>query len=53
MEQKQGYTTRTIQRNGATIIVHRPNINEVERKKRAEQIVSGLEHSLHSYLKRG
>ena len=52
MEEKQGYTTKTVEYNGVTIVVHRPIIDEGERKKRTQRIVDGLGHSLRDYLTR-
>ena len=50
---EQTYTTKTIHHNGATIVVRRPNIDEVEREKRVKQIVDSLGYSLRDYLVRG
>lgn len=46
------YISKTMNHNGVTITIRRPDLDEAEREKRREQIVDGLGHSLRDYLKR-
>ena len=47
-----GYREKTIQRGAATIIILRPELDEVEQAKREKKISAELENAMRNYLYR-
>lgn len=43
---------KTIQYGSATIIIHRPDLDDQERAKREQEIRGTLEHTLQAYITR-
>lgn len=49
---QETYISKTVKHGQVTINVHRPVLDDDERKKRTKQIIDSLEYSLRDYLKR-
>lgn len=48
----QDYTSKTIQFEGCTIVIHRPVLSSAERAKREDNLKTRLGHTLRDYVNR-
>jgi hypothetical protein len=47
---KPGHISKTIKHGSAVVTIHRPDLNNAERKKREQTAVENLNNSLRVYL---